>query len=110
MNKLKQESGIKDEQENRELILRDELAIERTFLANERTLLAYLRSGVALVIAGVSIVHFSTEGWFWAIGFLSVPTGILTALVGVLRHNKMNGKIMSARTQKPVRGPENEPE
>ena len=45
-----------------DLILRDELAIDRTLLANERTLLAYLRSGVALLIAGVSIIHFSQEG------------------------------------------------
>lgn len=29
-----------------DLILRDQLAIDRTLLANERTLLAYLRSGV----------------------------------------------------------------
>ena len=33
-----------------DLILRDELAIDRTLLANERTLLAYLRSGVALAL------------------------------------------------------------
>jgi putative membrane protein len=41
-----------------ELILRDQLAIDRTLLANERTFLSYLRSGVALLIAGVSIIHF----------------------------------------------------
>ena len=50
------------------LILRDELAIDRTLLANERTLMAYLRSGVALLIAGATIMHFSAEGWFWAAG------------------------------------------
>ena len=35
-----------------QLILTDELAIDRTLLANERTLLAYLRAGMALIIAG----------------------------------------------------------
>ena len=55
-----------------DLILRDELAIDRTLLANERTLMAYLRSGVALLIAGVSIMHFSSEGWFWMVGLACI--------------------------------------
>ena len=53
--------------EGEDLILRDELAIDRTLLANERTLLAYLRAAVSLVIAGVSIIHFSQAGWFQAV-------------------------------------------
>jgi len=79
--------------------LRDKLAIDRTLLANERTLLAYLRSGVALLIAGVSIIHFSREGWFWAIGIACIPTGIITGIVGVARYRIMNKKIASVRNQ-----------
>ncbi|NTV92472.1 MAG: DUF202 domain-containing protein, partial [Chlorobiaceae bacterium] len=56
-----------------DLILRDELAIDRTLLANERTLLSYLRSGVALLIAGVSIIHYSQDGWFLSVGFFCIP-------------------------------------
>jgi putative membrane protein len=82
-----------------ELILRDELAIDRTLLANERTLLAYLRSGVALLIAGVSIMHFSQEGWFWAVGLVSLPAGVLTTVIGVLRYRKMNKAIMFVRQE-----------
>ncbi len=37
-----------------DLILRDELAINRTILANEATLLAYVRSALTLIIAGVT--------------------------------------------------------
>jgi len=80
-----------------DLILRDELAIDRTLLANERTLMAYLRSGVALLIAGVSIMHFSYEGWFWMVGLVCIPTGIITALLGVARYRIMNTKITSLR-------------
>jgi len=40
---------------NGDLILRDELAIDRTLLANERTFLAYLRAGVTLMLAGVTV-------------------------------------------------------
>jgi putative membrane protein len=80
-----------------DLILRDELAIDRTLLANERTLLAYLRSGVALLIAGVSIIHFSEQDWFWAIGVGCIPCGFLAGAVGVLRYRKMNKAISMVR-------------
>ena len=76
-----------------DLILRDELAIDRTLLANERTLLAYLRTSVALVIAGASIIHFSAESWFWAIGIVSIPVGIVTGAIGVFRYRKVDKSI-----------------
>lgn len=84
-----------------DLILRDELAIDRTVLANERTLLAYLRSAVALVIAGVSIMHFSHGGWFFIVGAVCVPAGLITALIGLLRFRKMNRSIAVIRKQLP---------
>lgn len=81
--------------EKTQLILRDELAIDRTLLANERTLLAYLRSSVALLIAGVTIIHFSEEGWFLAVGIGCLPTGILCGVIGISRFLKTN-RIMHA--------------
>lgn len=82
------------------LILRDELAIDRTLMANERTLLAYLRSGVALLIAGVSIIHFSQQIWFWIIGIFCIPFGIITGLIGVARFRRMNEAIDLVRKNK----------
>jgi len=79
------------------LILRDELAIDRTLMANERTLMAYLRSGVALLIAGVSIIHFSSEGWFWMMGLACIPAGIINGMIGIVRYRKMSKKIASVR-------------
>ncbi len=81
------------------LILRDELAIDRTLLANERTLMAYLRSGVSLLIAGVSIIHFAQENWFQAVGIACIPAGIITGLIGLARHRKMNRAIHLVRQQ-----------
>jgi putative membrane protein len=81
------------------LILRDELAIDRTLLANERTLLSYLRSAVALLIAGVSIMHFSTEGWFWVMGLACIPSGIITGIIGVARYRRMNQSIARIRNR-----------
>ena len=83
--------------ENDELILRDELAIDRTLLANERTLLAYLRSGVALVLAGVTMMHFAQHGWFWMLGVACLPSGLISALIGIVRHHKMNAAIPRVR-------------
>lgn len=82
-----------------DLILRDELAIDRTLLANERTLLAYLRSGVALLIAGASILHFTQESWFQLVGLACLPTGVLTTLIGVGRYRAMNRAITLVRNQ-----------
>ncbi len=84
---------------NDKLILRDELAIDRTLLSNERTLLAYLRSGVALVIAGVTITHFSQETWFRVIGILCIPFGIVVSLIGIARYRKMDRSIRRLRQQ-----------
>jgi len=88
---------------NDDLILRDELAIDRTLLANERTLLAYLRSGVALLIAGTSIMHFSDQGWFRMVGIACIPTGIISSIVGVMRYRKMHNAIAIVRNKKALR-------
>jgi putative membrane protein len=89
-----------------ELILRDELAIDRTLLANERTLLAYLRSGVALLIAGISMIYFSQESWFWAVGIGCIPSGIIIGIIGVTRYRKMNQSILLMRRQSEIESKE----
>ncbi len=81
-----------------ELVLRDELAIDRTLLANERTLLAYLRSAVALLLAGVSMMHFSPAGgWFWLLGLACLPTGVVAGAFGAVRYWKTNRRIASVQ-------------
>ena len=79
------------------LILRDELAIDRTLLANERTLLSYLRSGIALLIAGVSFIHFAHEIWFTVVGAICIPSGFITVLIGTTRYRKMDKAISVVR-------------
>lgn len=83
--------------EKHQLILRDELAIDRTLLSNERTLMAYLRSGMALLIAGATITHFANASWFQAVGVACVPTGVICAMIGVARYRKMNRAISFVR-------------
>jgi len=81
------------------LVLRDELAIDRTLLANERTLLAYLRSGIALVIAGATILHFAEIGWFHGVGYACLPAGVIATLIGGVRYRRMHRVIMSVRNE-----------
>ena len=82
-----------------ELILRDELAIDRTLLANERTLMAYVRLAITMVIAGVSIIHFAMEKWFETIGFLCVPVGIAAGFFGWRRYQRMDLEIREIRNR-----------
>jgi len=85
-----------------QLILRDELAIDRTLLANERTLLAYLRSGVALLIAGATMIHFSRHGWFLAVGVACIPLGVICAAIGVARFAIVHRNIHLVRDRLPA--------
>ncbi len=93
-----------------ELILRDELAIDRTLPANERTLLTYLRAAVALVIAGLSIIQFSNRDWFLAIRVACLPAGIITGLIGVVRYRRMNRVISRVRAWASKRETEAKPD
>jgi len=51
---------------NKDLVLREYLAIERTRLANETALLAYIRTGLYFLVAGSTLGHL-IESDFWII-------------------------------------------
>ncbi len=80
-----------------ELILRDELAIDRTLLANERTVLSYLRGSVALIIAGLTFVHFIEFGMLRYIGISLIPMGLAIGAFGVNRYRRMDQRIRAIR-------------
>jgi putative membrane protein len=82
---------------NSELILRDELAIDRTILANERTVLSYLRGSVSLIIAGVTFVHFIVPGTLHYIGISFIPIGLVAGIFGVCRYRRMDKRIRAIR-------------
>lgn len=83
--------------EKSDLILRDELAIDRTILANERTLLAYVRASLTLVIVGLTFLHFIEKGSLRIAGIIFIPLGILSGLYGYYRFMRMKRMIQSAR-------------
>ncbi|NWG05044.1 MAG: DUF202 domain-containing protein [Syntrophaceae bacterium] len=82
---------------HKELILRDELAIDRTMLANERTVLAYLRGALTLLIAGITFLNFFDTGMLLYIGILCIPLGLAIGIFGVFRYRKMDKSIRIVR-------------
>ena len=69
-----------------DLILRDELALERTKLANERTFLAYARTAIMLGISGGTVLKlFATSTAMIASGWLLIAVGAAIMLYGAKR-------------------------
>lgn len=81
------------------LILRDQLAVDRTILANERTFLSYIRTALALFAAGVFSIKFFDSILIEVIGWVFVFSGIITLTIGIQRYRKMK-KIIGLEINK----------
>jgi len=79
-----------------DLILRDQLAIDRTILANERTFLAYCRTALALMITGAGVMKFFESGLWQIAGWVLIGVGVIVAGIGVWRTSAMAKNIASA--------------
>ncbi|MDF9799918.1 putative membrane protein [Catalinimonas alkaloidigena] len=84
-------------EENKELILRDILAIERTKMANERTFLAYFRTAVALFGAGVGIVEIDYFKEYRLLGFILLVAAVIILLIGIIRIFQVKKAIRKAQ-------------
>ena len=77
----------------KELPLNDQLAAARSILANERTFLSYQRTAITLFIAGLSFVKFFDTHWIIIIGWVFMPSAIVTFFLGILRYIRMRDLI-----------------
>lgn len=75
------------------LILRDQLAIDRTILANERTFLAYIRTALALIATGGAAMRFFDSTLLEALGWIFITLGIITVVIGRFRYRKVKRLI-----------------
>ena len=73
----------------RRKILRDYLSIDRTILSNQNTFLAYLRTALTLFVSGVTFIHFFDSRVLWIVGWTFIPIGVLTAVIGLIRYNRL---------------------
>ncbi len=69
---------------NKELILREKLAIQRTKMANQTTFLSFLRTSMYFIVAGLSMKNLfkvdhslTYEILFYIIGFMLLLLGII---------------------------------
>jgi putative membrane protein len=69
---------------NKDLILREKLAIQRTRMANQTTFLSFLRTSMYFIVAGLSMKNLfkvdhsvTYETLFYIIGFIMLLIGII---------------------------------
>jgi putative membrane protein len=82
---------------NKELVLREYLAIERTKLVNETTLLAYVRTGLYFLVAGSTLGQI-VETKFWKIaGPVLVVIGLIIVAIGLIRFMRLRKTIDASK-------------
>lgn len=82
---------------DKELILRDYLALERTRLANERTLFSYIRTSLYLLTAGIGIFQIESISRLDGLAWVCVVAGILLFILGFIRFWLMKKHLESYR-------------
>lgn len=77
----------------RDMILRDFLAVDRTRLANQRTLLSMVRTGLYLFVMGLSVLSMEAlvELRPYSVVFFTIGAAIV--LIGFLNYRKNDRKI-----------------
>ena len=81
-----------DERTNKDLILREKLAIQRTVLANQTTLLSFLRTSLYFLVAGLSLENILRleHGFIFQLVFFLISFGTLTfGVINYFRHKQM---------------------
>lgn len=77
----------------RRLDLREYLALARSILANERTFLAYQRTALGQLAVAATFIHFFDHPALTIVGWLLVPSSVVTMGLGVLRYRRMRSLI-----------------
>lgn len=83
---------------NKDLILRENLALQRTVLANQTTLLAFLRTSMYFLVAGLSIENiFQLEegALIYQMMFYTISVSILT--FGIFNYINQKRKINESK-------------
>ncbi|TKB97781.1 DUF202 domain-containing protein [Pedobacter cryophilus] len=78
---------------NKDLILREKLALQRTILANQSTFLAFLRSSMYFLIAGISIKNLTTLKYGYLIEIVFIVIAAILLITGIINYRKQKIKI-----------------
>lgn len=82
---------------NKDLILREKLALQRTILANQSTFLSFLRTSMYFLIAGISVNNLLDikYGNLLEIIFFIVAGFVLT--LGIVNYKTQQRKILESK-------------
>lgn len=85
-----------DKKINKDLILREKLALQRTELANQSTFLAFIRTSLYFLVAGLSLRSLLKldNSLMFEVSFFVISISILTT--GILNYIKQHMKIKTS--------------
>jgi putative membrane protein len=81
-----------EQQINKDLILREKLALQRTVLANQTTLLSFLRTSLYFLVAGLSLQNLLLlkNGLVFQLTFFVISLGTFVfGLINYFRHRRI---------------------
>jgi len=82
---------------NKDLILREKLAVQRSFLANQSTFLAFLRTSMYFLVAGITINNVTTIKYGTIIEILFVTISVVLLFVGTFNYYNFKKKISESQ-------------
>ncbi len=78
---------------NKDLILRERLAIERTSMANDRTLLSFVRTSLYFIIAGITLNNLLNISYGFWLEISCWAVAILLLVIGFINFYKQKKKL-----------------
>jgi putative membrane protein len=78
---------------NKDLILREKLALQRTMLANQSTLLSFIRTSMYFLVAGISINNLTTVELGQIIEIVFIVISVILLTVGLVNYFAQKRKI-----------------
>ncbi|MDX1904302.1 MAG: DUF202 domain-containing protein [Thermonemataceae bacterium] len=81
---------------NKDLILREQLALQRTIMANQTTLLAFLRTAMYFSVAGLSIRNFLHHQHSTILEFSFYTTSLGILAFGLINYFRQKKKIVES--------------
>ncbi|MGZ5221857.1 MAG: DUF202 domain-containing protein [Chitinophagaceae bacterium] len=78
---------------NKDLILREKLAIERTEMANDRTFLSFVRTSLYFAIAGITVNSLLNLSYGWLIEILFLVLSVIILSVGIVKFYRQKKKL-----------------
>jgi putative membrane protein len=81
---------------NKDLILREKLALQRTILANQSTFLAFLRTAMYFLVAGISINHLTSIKYGNLIELIFIVVSFALLAIGIINYKRQKNKIIES--------------